>query len=135
MENNEKNTMVVLRTDGTHDIVQLNAGLLDTIHQLVGGFFEIVRTDDPCTGFRKVLGGDADKIVMLVNDEGLLLGLDWNLLASYTVGYKHPICGNVAYMMEGFNEDGEPDLLPLTEEQSTAISIILSACGSRRVTK
>lgn len=145
MENNGR-SVVVLHPDGTHEILNVpgNKYFIVTYpfieEQIGSGDLQLIGAFDVCTGFIKVLGREtAENLVMacldfLIHEEDTTE--PWNLLASYTMGYQHPIRGNAVYMMLGTDEDGEPAVLrPLTEEQSTAISIVLSACGSRRVEK
>lgn len=80
----------------------------DTLHgmqQLVGGFIEIVRP-----GYLR------RPYVMIVNEEGLLKDLPINNTGSLL--YGGPIVGDVLILQEGFNEDGEPDLLSLDEGEA-----------------
>ena len=78
--------------------------LYKTIGEDVGGFIEIVR----------VKLGDRKNVVIVVNDEGVLQGLPLNDVASML--YGSPIFGNAVLMYEGFNEDGEPDIIGIKEE-------------------
>lgn len=78
--------------------------LYKTIGEDVGGFIEIVR----------VKLGDRKNVVIVVNDEGILQDLPLNALAS--ILYGRPIFGNAVLMYEGYNEDGEPDIIGIKDE-------------------
>ena len=83
----------------------------DTLHgmqQLVGGYIEIVR---PAYLRRPY--------VMIVDEEGMLKGLPINNTGSLL--YNGPIVGDVLILKEGFNEDGEPDLLSLDMDEAHSL--------------
>lgn len=83
--------------------------LLDVIHEeLDGGFFEIVR----CRTLPR-------KFVMLVDDCGYLKGLPLNPIAH--ILYGHPIAGTALIMKEDYNEDGEPDLFGMDEDETAEL--------------
>ena len=69
------------------------------LHELLNGFFEIVR---PLACPRH--------IIMLVDDEGILKDLPFNPLAAALYGQY--IAGNAIIMREGF-VNGEPDIVGL----------------------
>lgn len=80
----------------------------DTLHgmqELVGGYIEIVRP----AHLRR-------PYVMIVNEDGINLGLPINNTGSLL--YGGPIVGDVLILQEGFNEDGEPDLLSLGADEA-----------------
>ena len=77
--------------------------LYRTVGEDVEGYIEIVRP-----------GGLPRPYVMIVNEEGLLRRLPWNVVGCNL--YGDGIAGNIVIMREGFNEDGEPDILGLTDE-------------------
>lgn len=77
--------------------------LYKTVGNDVGGYIEIVRPKHLPRPY-----------VMIVNEEGLLLRLPWNMAGSLL--YGEGIAGNIVIMREGFTEDGEPDILGLEED-------------------
>jgi hypothetical protein len=87
-------TAVLIKTNGDVETVilpELDAHV--TINDLVGGWFDCVT---------------ADNFVMYVHDEGLLIGLDMNPMASFLTG--RPIAGDaliVGTLDENGNYDGE----------------------------
>lgn len=55
---------------------------------------------------------------MIVNEEGMLRNLPMNAFGSYLYGtdtHWSPIVGDIVLLKEGINNDGELDLLGLTE--------------------
>ena len=83
--------------------------LLDVIHEeLDGGFFEIVR----CRTLPR-------KFVMLVDDCGVIKDLPINPIAS--VLYTSAIAGTALLMKEDIDEDGEPDLFGLDEDETAEL--------------
>lgn len=90
------------------------------LSEVVGGHIEVVRPV-----------GLPDPLLMIVNEEGLLRGLDLNTIASILYGIQHhgqPIVGNAVIMKEGF-VDGEPDIVGLDPEDINALNHILKACA------
>lgn len=87
-------TAVLIKTNGDVETVilpELDAHV--TINNLVGGWFDCVTADD---------------FVMYVHDEGLLIGLEMNSMASFLTG--RPIAGDaliVGTLDENGNYDGE----------------------------
>ena len=79
--------------------------LYRTVGEDVDGYIEIVHIE---------LGNFKD-LVLVVNDEGLLRNLPCNDVASFL--YGHYIAGNAVLMREGFNEDGEPDIIGISENE------------------
>ena len=74
--------------------------------------------------------GLPDPFIMIVNEEGLLLGLALNSIASILYGvmqHGQPIVGNVVIMKEGI-VDGEPDIVGLDPEDIKAVSYIIELC-------
>ena len=85
-------TALVIKTTGeveTTDIPTENGYLV--LNELCGGWIDCVRNDD---------------IVGYVNDEGLLIGLDPNILASVLFG--RPLVGDVV-VLGALSEEGEYD--------------------------
>lgn len=78
--------------------------LFKTIGKAVGGYIEIVRL--------QALG---DPYRMVVNEEGAVMGLPLNMLAS--ILYGDAIFGNAVIMKEGYDDDGEPDIVGLEENE------------------
>ena len=95
------------------EIVQIeDEDLVSSLHNLLDGFFEIVRP-----------GNLPRNIVMLVDDDGMLKGLSINPLA--TILYRGRIFGKAILMREYLNADGEPDLTGLNDlDLSRALSAI-----------
>ena len=81
----------------------------DVIKEAVGGWYEYVHPvglDHPYS--------------MMVNEEGLLLGLPLNRLGSELYGTpKHgqPIVGDVVFLKDGYH-GGEPDTVGMTEDEA-----------------
>lgn len=97
---------VVIKTDGTKDIVEFEVGnSFDLIQKSVGGYFQVI-------GLPK---SNAD---LWVNEEGKINRLPQNPLATGLwvdeFGYTDAICGNVI-ITGGVDENGET--LGLTLEQ------------------
>lgn len=102
------------------DVQDFGEPLYKTVGAVVGGHIEIVRPV-----------GLPDPLLMIVNEEGLLRGLDFNTIASILYGIQHhgqPIVGNAVIMKEGY-VDGEPDIVGLDPEDINALSRILKACA------
>lgn len=81
----------------------------DVIKEAVGGWYEHVHPvglDHPYS--------------MLVNEEGLLLGLPMNRLGSELYGtprHGQPIVGDVVFLKDGY-DGGEPDVVGMTEDEA-----------------
>jgi len=81
----------------------------DVIKEAVGGWYEHVHP----------MGLDRP-YSMMVNEEGLLLGLPMNRLGSELYGTpKHgqPIVGDVVFLKDGYH-GGEPDTVGMTEDEA-----------------
>ena len=81
----------------------------DVIKEAVGGWYEHVHP----------MGLDRP-YSMMVNEEGLLLGLPMNRLGSELYGTpKHgqPIVGDIVFLKDGY-DDGEPDVVGMTEDEA-----------------
>ena len=81
----------------------------DVIKEAVGGWYEHVHP----------MGLDRP-YSMMVNEEGLLLGLPMNRLGSELYGTpKHgqPIVGDVLFLKDGY-DGGEPDVVGMTEDEA-----------------
>lgn len=81
----------------------------DIIKEAVGGWYEHVHPvglDHPYS--------------MMVNEEGLLLGLPMNRLGSELYGtprHGQPIVGDVVFLKDGY-DGGEPDVVGMTEDEA-----------------
>ena len=81
----------------------------DVIKEAVGGWYEHVHP----------MGLDRP-YSMMVNEEGLLLGLPMNRLGSELYGtprHGQPIVGDVLFLKDGY-DGGEPDVLGMTEDEA-----------------
>jgi len=93
--------------------IQLKDGLLlEGLQEIVGGWVEIVHPlslDEP--------------YCMIVNEDGLLRGLEVNPIASLLYGtleHGYPIVGDVAIMKDGYR-CGEPDIVGLNKNEIRGI--------------
>lgn len=96
---------LLVTVDGKVSVREYGEPLYKTIGEDVGGYIEIVHPEMLFAPY-----------VMVVNEEGLLQDLRLNLLGSKLYGtprHGYAIVGNVVFMKEGINEDGEPDILGL----------------------
>ena len=81
----------------------------DVIKEAVGGWYEHVHPvglDHPYS--------------MMVNEEGLLLGLPVNRLGSELYGtprHDQPIVGDIVFLKDGY-DGGEPDVVGMTEDEA-----------------
>lgn len=76
----------------------------DKCHEAVNGYIEIASAMQP--GY--------EDIRIVVNDEGKIRDLPYNDYASYLYGIQEDyIAGDVLICGQGFNDDGEPDIIPL----------------------
>ena len=83
--------------------------LYKTIGKDVGGWIEICHP--------RML---PQPFVLVCNEEGRLLGLEPNpfgCIVYDTPRHGQPIVGDVVLMKEGFNSDGEPDIVGLEKEE------------------
>lgn len=81
----------------------------DVIKEAVGGWYEHVHP----------MGLDRP-YSMMVNEEGLLLGLPMNRLGSELYGtprHGQPIVGDVLFLKDGY-DGGEPDVVGMTEDEA-----------------
>lgn len=98
---------LVINTDSLMHTEEYAAPLYETIGKTVGGWIENVHP--------KLLPAP---YCMVVNDEGLLLGLPLNPLGSVlyeTFLHGNPIVGNIVILKEGFVE-GERDFIGLDDD-------------------
>ena len=99
---------LVITTDNLMRTEEYAAPLHESIGKTVGGWIEVVHP--------KLLPAP---YCMIVNEEGLLLGLPLNLLGSILYErFRHgsPIVGDIVILKEGFTAIGERDLVGLDED-------------------
>ena len=81
----------------------------DVIKEAVGGWYEHVHPMGLDRPYR-----------MMVNEEGLLLGLPMNRLGSELYGtprHGQPIVGDIVFLKDGY-DGGEPDVVGMTEDEA-----------------
>lgn len=104
---------LVISTENEMRAKEFSAPAYKSIGEAVGGYIEVVhprRLNDP--------------YCMVVNEEGLLIGLPLNAYGSYlycSEQHGSPIVGNVVILKEGFVE-GERDFVGLTDAEIQAIA-------------
>jgi hypothetical protein len=86
---------------------------------------------------RKHIGGHMEHVLprrleepycLIVNEEGLLLHLQRNPIASYlyeTDKHGYPIVGNVVIMKDGYR-NGEPDIVGLDDDDIMELAVVLN---------
>lgn len=117
---------IKISTDDVISVVDIQEPTLEGIHKHVGGFMEIVRP----WGFMKLEVPEKEKLCMIVNEEGRLIGLDLNEVGSFIYNDTpapfswEPIVGDVLIMAEGF-VDGEPDIVGLDDTQIDIVKAAL----------
>lgn len=97
---------IVITTDDQLRIQDFSLPLYESAGEVVGGYIEHVNP--------KLL---RRPYCLLVNEEGLLLGLPVNYLASYMYGthmHGHPIVGDVVLMKNAYIH-GERDIIGLSD--------------------
>jgi len=98
--------------------VEIN-GLRD-MQREVNGHIEIVN----------ILGREFEGTEMIVNDEGLLLGLTLNPLASMLYGFEQHgqvIVGSALIGKNGFDEYGEPDIVGFSDAEAAEVMAKIDA--------
>lgn len=90
-------------------------GLLEVMQGEVGGYIE------PVYGLRSELAELVPNLMMIVNEEGVILPLRYNALASVLAPGQ--MLFGIALLMKTavINEDGEEDIVPLTDEEAQRI--------------
>lgn len=115
---------LVITTDNLMRIEEFTAPVYKSIGRAVGGYIEIVHPR-----------GLTSPYCMVVNEEGLLIGLPLNLLGSTlydTFRHGNPIVGNIVLLKEGF-VDGERDLIGLDDDDIRILAALVSAISGDRV--
>ena len=90
-----------------------------SIGEAVGGWIEVVR---PVRLKRPYC--------MIVNEEGALINLPRNIFGSFLYGtnyYGNWILGDIVFLKEGINSDGECDILGLDEQDIKYLRDMVSA--------
>lgn len=98
---------IVVTTNLDVSIQDFTAPLYKSLGEAVGGYIEHVNP--------KYL---KSPYCMIVNEEGILEGLQMNPLGSLLYGtqeHGHPIVGTIVFMKDSFS-DGEPDIIGLDDE-------------------
>lgn len=104
---------ILIKTSGGTFARDYGEPLFQTVGADVGGYIEIVHPR-----------GLPDPFVMIVNEEGLLMGLRINRTGCALYGTKEhgqPIVGDIVIMKEGWR-DGEPDIVGLEGEDFDALA-------------
>jgi hypothetical protein len=96
---------LVLKTDGTTQVIDLpRDGAGQVIHEIVGGYFDIARNYNPHINA---------EVTAYVHDEGLIIGLPVNVLASMIIGQY--LVGDAVIVgktdSEGYDTDVPNELL------------------------
>lgn len=114
---------IVISPDGQITTQDFSGDVITKVHAVVGGLVEHVRPR-----------GLMRPYCMLVNEEGLLIGLDLNLIGSYlyqTHIHGAPIVGTIVLMKErpvgGF---GDYDIIGLSDKDVAYLTKMLSKIAS-----
>ena len=103
---------LIVNTQNEIHRVEYDPPHYDVIKEAVGGWYEHVHPvglDHPYS--------------MMVNEEGLLLGLPMNRLGSELYGtprHGQPIVGDIVFLKDGY-DGGEPDVVGLTEDEAQTL--------------
>lgn len=118
---------IKITTNDVISVVEVPEPTWRGMGQLVGGYFEHVRP----YGFMNLDVPEKEKLCMIVNEEGRLIGLDINRAGSHfynDLPYLNtdwePIVGDILIMAEGF-VDGEPDIVGLDDGQIEIVKAAL----------
>ncbi len=100
---------IVVTTDNSIFVQEFGEPLYKTVGEVVGGYIEVVHPM-----------GLPVPYCMIVNEEGLLMGLPENALGCalyYTWRHGNPIVGNIVVMKEEFR-NGDRDITGLSDEEA-----------------
>lgn len=105
---------IVISPEGDICVCDYGLPLYKTVGKTVGGYIEIVHP-------RRL-----ERPYCIIVDEEFLLKNDpiFNLVGSWlyqTDIHGCPICGTIVIMKDGYNADGEPDIVGLTDEEISYI--------------
>lgn len=115
---------LVVTTQNEMCLLDYDAPHYDIIQKAVGGWYEHVRP----MGLER-------PYCMMVNEEGLLLGLPLNLIGSILYGtpqHGQPIVGNVIFLKEGYHS-GERDVVGMTADEAQRLGDKFSAMTGGKV--
>ena len=107
---------IVITTTNEMSAKEFDAPLYKSAGEAVGGLIEIVNPH-----------GLPAPYCMLVNEEGLLVGLEFNTIGSFlyqTYIHGSPILGNIVIMKHGMTDDG-PDIIGLKDEEITILKNLI----------
>lgn len=99
---------LVITTENKMRVTEFCEPAYKSVGNAVGGWIEIVHPKQLPVPY-----------CMIVNEEGLLLGLPLNLFGSILYGtarHGNPIVGDIVILKEGFTATGERDLVGLDED-------------------
>lgn len=116
---------LLITTAGQIRTVELGEPLHRSLGALVGGWIEHVNP----VGLQK-------PYCMFVNEDYIAEGLPINVIGSFLYGtqeHGHPICGNIVIMKDGIDEEGEWDVVGLTDQEIDYLEITMKVI--RKVTK
>lgn len=115
---------LVVTTEKTMRVQDFSEPTHRSIGDAVGGYFEVVH---PVRLKRPYC--------MVVNEEGMILGLPINSFGSFLYGadyHGNVILGDIVLLKEGINSDGEPDILGLNEQDIKYLcDMVSSGKGAR----
>ena len=106
---------VVVTTNNELYVKEFAPPLYQSIGEVVGGWIEIVRPR-----------GLKHRLVMVVNEEGLLRNLPLNVFGSILYGFHihgNPIVGDIVIMKEDYTVDGL-DFVELTDSDIQEIKVL-----------
>ena len=116
---------IVITTKNEMRVQEFSEPAHRSIGDAVGGWIEVVhpkRLEYP--------------YCMVVNEEGVLQKLPINSFGSFLYGtdtHGWPIAGNAVLMKEGYNSDGELDILGLNEQEIKHMCDMVSAVSSGEI--
>lgn len=106
---------IKITTDGEVKAIEVDG--LRGMQKAVGGYIQTVRS----YFLNNLVVPDNKSLLMIVNEDGKNLGLDYNEIATTLYGAPYDdIVGDALIMAEGF-VDGEADIVGLTDEQIKAL--------------
>ena len=115
---------IVITTKNEMWVQEFSGPAHKSIGEAVGGWIEIVR---PVRLKRPYC--------MVVNEEGMILGLPINSFGSFLYGadyHGNVILGDIVLLKEGINSDGEPDILGLNGQDIKYLcDMVSSGKGAR----
>lgn len=113
---------ILITTDGKVSVEEYDDPLYKTVGEAVGGYIEVVHP----RGLRR-------PYLMIVNEDGLNLGLPVNTIGSLLYGtqeHGHPIVGNAVVMKEG-KRLGEPDIVGITLDDNVLVDLLTLRARAR----